>query len=277
MTRIHNESVWTTVVTIQVDDDITDANWQSLLHESLTFLHDVDRVFSTFREDSFIKLYSKNPEAIKLKEISQPSEFRHYVPYVFEGFTTEALSAFEIVESLCVAAQWKTNGAFNAWRNNEYDPIGLVKGWAADEVLAIIRAYDVKQAFVNAGGDIACVAEMEPWRMAVENPNDTMTALGFLEIYSGALCTSGTYQKGQHIDTKTEDTFVSVTISGPSAALADAYATAAIADGLQAFEWIEMLGDAWGMIAMSGDGTMLYTHNWHLDDHEFKFQHPKES
>lgn len=242
MTRIHNESVWTTVVTIQVDDDITDATWKAVLNESVTFLKDVDAVFSTFREDSFIKLYSVDPDNIQLHEVERPSEFQHYVPYVHNGFTSEALNAYEIVESLCVAAQWKTGGAFNAWRGTTYDPIGLVKGWAADEVLAIIRAYGIQQAFVNAGGDIACCGEIEPWRIAIENPSDSMTALGFLDLSSGALCTSGTYQKGNHIDLHGNSDFCSVTVSGPSAALADAFATAAVASGLESFEWFEALG-----------------------------------
>lgn len=273
MTRIHNESVWTTVVTIQVDDDITDATWKAVLNESVTFLKDVDAVFSTFREDSFIKLYSVNPENIQLHEVERPSEFQHYVPYVHNGFTSEALNAYEIVESLCVAAQWKTGGAFNAWRGTTYDPIGLVKGWAADEVLAIIRAYGIQQAFVNAGGDIACCGEIEPWRIAIENPSDSMTALGFLDLSSGALCTSGTYQKGNHIDLHGNSDFCSVTVSGPSAALADAFATAAVASGLESFEWFEALGSEWGIIALSENFETLYTHNWQLSS-DLQFLRP---
>ena len=254
-----------------MDDDITDSLWKSLLQESVTFLHDVDRVFSPFRKDSYLTLVEKNDSEPQVVDIVKPNDFQHYVPFVSSTFTSEALKAYEYVESLCAAAQWKSNGAFNAWRNETYDPIGLVKGWAADYVIEILRSYGITRAFVNAGGDIACMTSDEPWRIAVENPSDTMTALGFLEISNGALCTSGTYEKGEHIQKRNNQSdFVSVTISGPSAALADAFATAVIADGLEAFDWFQTLGDDWGVIAISHDGTSIYSNGWTLEGHEFK-------
>ncbi|MFZ9693132.1 MAG: FAD:protein FMN transferase [Candidatus Nanopelagicales bacterium] len=269
MTRIHNESVWTTVVTIQIEDEISDVHWQSLVNESIKFLHDVDTVFSPFRSDSYLNRVSRQDE-VRVIEVNPSEHFKHYIPLVNEGFTIEAAKAFEIVESLCVAAQWKTNGAFNAWRNEIYDPIGLVKGWAADYVVEILRSYDIKQAFVNAGGDIASITDNEPWRIAIENPGDSETAIGFLDLTSGALCTSGNYQKGNHIVTRNnQNDFSSATVSGPSAALADAYATAIISDGHASFEWIEALGNDWGVIAISEDDSYIYTHNWNFDQNQF--------
>lgn len=269
MSRIHNESVWTTVVTIQVEDEVTDALWESILQESITFLHDVDQVFSPFRPDSYLSLVA-NQKIIELLEVKQPESFHHYMPFVKDGFTTESAKAFEYVESLCAAAQWKTNGAFNAWRNDKYDPIGLVKGWAADYVIEILQSYGIQRAFVNAGGDIASITNDDPWRIAIENPGDIQTAIGFLDLAQGALCASGNYQRGNHIDTRYEQNdFSAVTISGPSAALADAYATAFMADGLQAFSWFEVLNEQWGAIAISQDGSSLYLHKWVLDGHQF--------
>jgi FAD:protein FMN transferase len=273
MTRIHNESVWTTVVTIQIEDDISDVQWQSLVNESTVFLHDVDSVFSPFKSDSYLNLVSR-PDEVPLIEAIRPEYFQHYTRFVSESFTTEAAKVFEVVESLCAAAQWKTNGAFNAWRNEIYDPIGLVKGWAADYVIEILKSYGIQRAFVNAGGDIALITNSEPWRIAIENPSDSETAIGFLDLTNGALCTSGNYQKGNHIVTRNnQNDFSSVTVSGPSAALADAYATAIIADGLASFEWIDSLGNEWGVIAVSGDGTSLYQHNWNLENNEFHSSH----
>lgn len=270
MTRIHNESVWTTVVTIQIEDEISDDVWQAILKEAITFLHDVDHVFSPYREDSYLNALTRD-ETVQVAQIQKPEHFQLYVPFVKETFTTETLQAFEIVESLCAAAQWKSNGAFNAWRNETYDPIGLVKGWAADYVVEILQSYSINRAFVNAGGDIACISDSEPWRIAIGDPRDRLKALGYLDIANGALCTSGTYEKGNHIQTRNnQNDLISVTISGPSAALADAYATAAIADGLVAFEWIETLGPEWGAIAIPQDGEALYCYNWNFDNYEFK-------
>lgn len=271
MTRIHNESVWTTVVIIQIEDDITDELWQSIVKECVTYLHDMDRVFSPYRSDSYLNLLASDPDSLNIQDGPvQHDIFRHYQSFFGSTFTKSAVGAFETIESLCAAAQWKSNGAFNAWRNDSYDPIGLVKGWAADYVIEILKSYGITQAFVNAGGDIACMTLSEPWRIAIGNPSDNTTALGFLEISNGALCTSGIYEKGNHIQTRNNQSdFSSVTISGPSAALADAYATAVIADGLVAFKWLGALGADWGAIAISGDLSAIYTHNWQLNDHQF--------
>lgn len=271
MTRIHNESVWTTVVIIQIEDDITDELWKSIIKECVTYLHDVDRVFSPYRSDSYLNLLATDPHSLKVQEgFVQKDGFRHYESFFDSTFTKSAVNAFETVESLCAAAQWKSNGAFNAWRNDSYDPIGLVKGWAADYVIEILKSYGITRAFVNAGGDIACITASEPWRIAIGNPSDNTTALGFLEMSNGALCTSGTYEKGNHIQTRNNQSdFSSVTVSGPSAALADAYATAVIADGLVAFEWLGALGADWGAIAINEDFSAIYTHNWQLNDHQF--------
>lgn len=270
MTRIHNESVWTTVVTIQIEDDISDEIWQSIVYECVTYLHDVDWVFSPYRSDSYLNQVADENTSLELQPLAQPSNFKLYSSYIASGFTKNARDAFEIVERFCVAAQWQSNGAFNAWRNQIYDPIGLVKGWAADFVLEILKAYGIKQAFVNAGGDIACISHDEPWRIAIGNPLDQMTAVGYLELEEGAICTSGTYEKGNHIQTRnSQNVFSSVTISGPNAALADAFATGAIADGLACFEWIQALGPEWGAIALNSDCSELYLHNWRLEDQKF--------
>jgi thiamine biosynthesis lipoprotein len=270
MTRIHNESVWTTTVTIQIEDEIDESVWHQLIQESVTFLHDVDRVFSPYKSDSYLNLVADENTSLELQHFEKPAHYKMYSPYISNGFTNSAHNAFEIVERFCVAAQWQSNGAFNAWRNETYDPIGLVKGWAADFVIEILKSYDINQAFVNAGGDIACISQTEPWRIAIGNPLDHMTAIGYLELERGALCTSGTYEKGNHIQTRnSQNDFSSVTISGPSAALADAFATGAIADGLAAFEWIGALGPDWGAIAMNADCSEIYLHNWRLEDQKF--------
>ena len=270
MSRIHNESVWTTVVTVQIEDEIDESVWHRIIRECVTFLHDVDRVFSPFRSDSYLTLIDKDSSAdITPQKVTKPETFRRHNPFFNNGFTQSSIEAFNLVESFCTSAQWKSNGAFNAWRNNSYDPIGLVKGWAADYVVEILKSYGIQKAFVNAGGDIACITHDAPWRIAIENPSNTMTAIGYLELSSGALCTSGTYNKGNHIQIRNRQSdFIAVSVSGPSAALADAYATGVIADGMVAFDWFTNLGSDWGVIAITADS--IFTHNWKLtDDFEF--------
>ena len=67
---------------------------------------------------------------------------------------------------------------------------GIAKGWAADRVLALLRA--AGPCLVNAGGDIALAGR--PWPVGVDTPDGTIT----LELDRGGLATSGRDRRRWH-------------------------------------------------------------------------------
>ena len=149
--------------------------------------------------------------------------------------------------ALCEIAGQRTGGAFSAWlpdggRNVRFDPTGLVKGWAVEQaftgLIARLAELGEHDSLVNAGGDIALHCERTDtpdWVVAVEDPRDRSRVLQRLEMRTGAVATSGTAARGQHIiDPGTGAAAVrllSATVVGPELTWADVYATAAFVLG----------------------------------------------
>jgi thiamine biosynthesis lipoprotein len=75
---------------------------------------------------------------------------------------------------------------------------GIAKGYAADEALKAIRAMGIKNALVNAGGDMTILGSKlkgEPWLIALVNPDDPTQSLANFSITNKAIATSGNYER----------------------------------------------------------------------------------
>ena len=83
-----------------------------------------------------------------------------------------------------------------------------------------------------------------------------------LEVRDGAVATSGTYERGEHVvDPHTgrpATELVSLTVVGRSLTFADGYATAAFAMGRKGAEWLAAL-DGYEAFAITSDGLTLAT------------------
>jgi thiamine biosynthesis lipoprotein len=172
------------------------------------------------------------------------------------------------VLGLCEQARELTGGSFDAWRASPetgvVDPSGLVKGWAAECAAALLTGLG-DDHYLNAGGDIAlnCVAPLAPfWRIGLEDPRDPGRLLGVLALRSGAVATSGITRRGAHItDPATgapATALLSATVTGPSLLWADVLATAVIARGVPALDWIAEL-DGYEALAVAADGELTHT------------------
>ncbi len=78
------------------------------------------------------------------------------------------------------------------------DAGGLLKGYAADEVVRILSSRGVRSAIVDLGGDIYAFGTRPdggPWRIGVQNPDATRgTALGVVRVIGKAVVSSGSYE-----------------------------------------------------------------------------------
>jgi len=76
---------------------------------------------------------------------------------------------------------------------------GAAKGYAADELLAILDRRGVGSALVDLGGNIyavGCKPNGDPWRIGVQNPFDSRgAALGAMAVTDRAVVTSGPYER----------------------------------------------------------------------------------
>jgi len=168
------------------------------------------------------------------------------------------------VLALCRTARVATRGWFDPWvLPGGVDPTGYVKGWAAERALDALRVPGVAGAVVNAAGDIASFggpAQSSPFRFAVVDPVDR-TRPAFVVEHTGAVATSGTYERGQHLfdpSTRRAATAVaSATVTGPELGLADALATALAVGGVPVLGCVAAAG--FEGLVIGHDGTVRST------------------
>ena len=125
------------------------------------------------------------------------------------------------------------------------DPTGVVKGWSVDEAVSILRLAGARNVQVVAGGDLVAVGEPEPgrpWRIGIRHPDDGTKVAAVLGIRDLAVATSGLYERGGHVRNphtgEVPTGLRSLTVIGPTLAIADAFATAGLAMGEAGIAWV---------------------------------------
>ena len=227
-------------IVVDVRDEVEDA----LADEVFDWLRWVDATFSTYKEDSEISRLNRDEIALR-----------------------ECHGDVRWVIARCRELRDETDGYFDAegLREGQIDPSGLVKGWSVDRAAAILDEAGVRNYAVNAGGDIRLRGAAIPgpvWRVGIQHPRLRDKIAAVVEANDLAVATSGEYARGRHIvDPHTgcpPQGLLSVTITGPDLATADAYATAAFAMGSAGPEWTRRLAPYEAM-SITDDGRVLST------------------
>ena len=205
-------------IVVDVRDDRVD---DDVLERMFAWLHEVDATFSTYRSDSVISRIAR-----------------------FELAREDAPADVRAVLDRCDELRDETGGYFDAFYGGRLDPSGLVKGWAVDRAAAILAGAGLRNFAVNAGGDIRLRGAALPgaqWRIGIQHPLERGAVAAVVAGTDLAIATSGEYARGRHIlDPHTGSPpvgLLSVTITGPDLATADAYATAAFAMGERGARW----------------------------------------
>lgn len=221
--------------------EVRDSDDEDLMESVFAYFTHVDETFSTFKETSAIS-------AINTGRIS------------LDAASAEVRAVFALAEQ----TRQDTDGYFNIWRGDRYDPAGIVKGLAIANAADILRCAGCANFYVDAGGDIEAVghnAEGQPWRVGIRNPFNIRQIVKVLAISGCGVATSGTYIRGQHIydphaPGQTINDIVSLTVIGPNVYEADRFATAAFAMGRHGIMFIERRADLEGyMIDANGQAT----------------------
>jgi thiamine biosynthesis lipoprotein len=186
-------------------------------------LRHIDATFSTYRSDSQISQLAAG--TLRVDECE---------PDVVE------------VLDLCATFARTTDGYFTATPGGRLDPSGLVKGWAIARASALVSAGGFTRHNVNGGGDVLAVGEPAPgvpWRVGITHPLDRVSLVAVVTGRDIAVATSGIAERGHHIidpyTGRPATELASVTVVGPDIVTADVYATAAVAMGRKARDWLE--------------------------------------
>ncbi len=188
----------------------------------------------------------------------------------------EASAEMQAVAALCDEARVVTSGAFEAWLPDangqpQFDPTGLVKGWAVERAARHLAALGDHDFCLNAAGDVivGCSRVDTPaWRIGIEHPIEPDTILAIVELRVGAVATSGTAARGLHIvDPQTGEAatggVLSASVGGPSLLWADVYATAAVVQGADAVAFLEAVDGYEGLVFGLEDRSRV-TSGWRL-------------
>ncbi|GAA4071767.1 FAD:protein FMN transferase [Actinomadura miaoliensis] len=236
----HIEHVMGTAVGIEIADLLPRGTLIELVEQTCAWLHEVDRRFSTYRDDS---------EITRLDTGELTAE--------------ECSPDTRAVLDACAALRRRTGGYFDARATGRLDPSGYVKGWSVEVASRRLARAGALNHCIDAGGDVRSRGRPEPgraWRIGIRHPWEPDRLAWVVTGTDLAVATSGTYERGHHvIDPHSGEPareLCSVTVTGPDLAVADAYATAALAMGRDGLLWLARL-------ASSGYESAAVTHDGH--------------
>lgn len=224
---------------------IADVQFPSDIFEKVfAYFTHVDEKFSTYKTSSEISQINKGA----------------VLP---DAYSEEMREVFVLSEK----TKQETNGYFDIRQaDGNYDPSGLVKGWAIQNAARLMEANGVKNFYIEAGGDIQVSGKNtdgQSWRVGIRNPFNEREIIKVLKLDDCGVATSGTYVRGDHIynphayQEKISD-IVSMTVVAANVYEADRFATAAFAMGKNGIAFIGAQADCEGYM-VAADGTAVFT------------------
>jgi FAD:protein FMN transferase len=210
---VHVEPVMGTVVSFDVRDDAPAA---AAVGAACAWLHEVDRAFSTHRDDSTISRLDRG-----------------------ELLVADAGEHIQHVLTACAELHRQTGGAFDVRAAGRLDPSAYVKGWAAQRAAVILESHGLRHFQINAGGDVVVRGDAGPpgqgWRIGIRHPRQPGNLAAVARLRDTSIATSALYERGNHIVDAADDGpqagSTSVTVVADDLGWADGWATALFAAG----------------------------------------------
>jgi FAD:protein FMN transferase len=239
------QDIMGTAISVEIRDPLPHDRLVALADDAFAWFREVDERFSTFKKTSEVS--KMDDRRLTLGACHRDTRF---------------------VLDQCSRLWRATNGYFDVYANGHLDPSGYVKGWSVQVASDRLAAAGAVNHCVNAGGDL-CVRgqgqDGRPWRVGIVHPWEKPKVAWALELSDVAVATSGTYERGRHIiDPFRGDNpsaLASVTVIGQDLAIADAYATAAVAMGESGLPWLSTL-DGFECAAITETGIAYVSSGW---------------
>lgn len=99
--------------------------------------------------------------------------------------------------------QWNEQAIYLPLTGMQLDFGGIVKEYAADAAAGLFRQQGINHGIVELGGDIRVIGPLpdgQGWPVAIRDPRESGKVVAQFKLTSGALATSGDYQRFQLID-----------------------------------------------------------------------------
>ncbi len=235
-------------ITIEIRDQNI-ARAEQAAQTAFEHLIGTDKRFSPFKDDSEVSAINRG--GLQRKEYS--------------------VQMNEVLE-LAEATKQATGGWFDVWHKGQFDPCGIVKGWALQQVSQQLLCAGFEDFFVDGSGDVQTSGQDSdgPWRLGIRNPFAPQEVVKVIALDGQACATSGSYFLGDHIYRPLEiqpaasdesPEVVSLSIIAATVYEADRFATAAFAMGRVGIEFVEQTPGLEGY-AIDAAGVATYTPGW---------------
>jgi thiamine biosynthesis lipoprotein len=148
---------------------------------------------------------------------------------------------------------------------------GFGKEYAVDRAARVLMEMGVEHALVNLAGDLSILGAQPggaPWRVGIRHPRRDDRVLATLPVRSGAIATSGDYERYIEVDGirhchildprtgRSARGLQSVTVHASSCLVAGSAATIAMLKGApEGLEWLESLGSSY--LCVLEDGSVV--------------------
>ncbi len=139
----------------------------------------------------------------------------------------------------------------------EIDFGGVGKEYAADRAASVCTALGIRHGLVDLGGDIRLIGprpDGSSWRIGIRHPRDDAKAIAEIAVASGAVATSGDYERFIEIDGQRYCHILdphtgwparglsSVSVIADECVVAGSLSTIAMLKGRDGVAWLESLG-----------------------------------
>ena len=178
------------------------------------------------------------------------------------NFRQPALPGADVLRDLCALIGWRSvqrdgRRVRLPKAGMELDFGGFGKEYAADRAAHILIARGVHNGYVNLAGDIHVMGpqgNQQPWLIGIQDPRHADRLVASIPIASGALATSGDYERFFELDGhrychilhpqsgQPVSHWRSVSVLAPSAIVAGSYSSIAMLQQAQGREFLEDSG-----------------------------------
>jgi thiamine biosynthesis lipoprotein len=151
----------------------------------------------------------------------------------------------------------------------EIDFGGFGKEYAVDRAAAVLMEQGVQSGYINLGGDMRIIGPQpdgSPWMIGIQDPRKVDEVIAMLPVHSGALATSGDYERFFETNGKRYCHILdprsgqpvrgwrSVSVLAPLAVAAGSYTTIAMLKGAEALSFLKDSNLPY--LAMDGQGKI---------------------
>lgn len=280
-----------TVVEIQVRD--ADENKaEDAITKAFAEVKRIDDLFTTYNEESPVWKLNNSADTV----IKVDSEIYNLI-VLCDSITRLSNGSFDVsldnltkawgfynenpqlptkaeIDSALILSGWSNIKLLSDRRIIKHKKAGLnfgaiAKGYAVDKAIDVLKKKVIKEALVNAGGEISVIGN--DWIVGIQHPREINSIIKKIKLDGFTIATSGDYEQYFEVDGNRYHHILdpkagypskglqSVTIINKSNAYADALATAVFVMGIEnGMKLIESLDDTEAMI-IDDEGKILYS------------------